>query len=119
MEKEFNGRTYKTKNFFKEILLYGALTVACLVYRVWLGAVIFFVLTGVNVYLQIKRGGSIDDSIIKQGYYQYRQNKREAKIAEAKRREEFAESIRELEEQFDDSEIDEELARLEENERTE
>ena len=122
MPKEFNGRLYKTKNYFKEIVLYAAITTGCVICKVWLGVAIFAALTVLNIFLQIKRGGSIEDSIFKQGYYQYKQSKNDAKFAEVKRQKDIEDAIEKIETEFDDSEIEEELAMLDEpyeNERTE
>lgn len=122
MPKEFNGRLYKTKNYFKEIVLYAAITAGCVICKVWLGVVIFAALTILNVFLQIKRGGSIEDSIFKQGYYQYKQSKNNAKLTEVRRQKDIEDAIEKIETEFDDSEIEEELAMLDEqyeNERTE
>ena len=117
MAKEINGRMYKTKNFVKEIVLYGLLTIACIVFGVWLGVAVFGILTVVNIFLQIKHGGNVEDSIFKQGYYQYKQHKKNVKISELKRKKELADTLERLEQEFDDSDIDEELAKLEEQEQ--
>lgn len=115
MYNDFNRppRQYKKRSFVGNAVLYGILALLCFVIGAWPFGLIFLALTVFYVFVHKRNMDKIDSNLVRQGLYQIKQGKKNKKAFEKERKQSFQDYLRKIENDFEDTELDEELYSLE------
>lgn len=106
---------YKHRSFIKQIVFYGVLTLVSIILQVWSGVLLFSLLCLAFVIIHIRNKDKIEGNLIKQGLYQYKRKKKEQHDLERERKDNFQKQMKEIEEAFEDEELDAELSLYEDD----
>jgi len=107
-------RTYKKRNYIKQIVLYFILAGFSLYLKSLILAGVFAVLAVAYIFIHIKNRDKIDSNLVSQGLYQltHGEKKKQADLKaklEEGRKKTFQDYLSKIENDFDDKELDEEL----------
>lgn len=116
MELYQQKTTYKRKSFMSQIIFYGLITILCIVFFIWIGALFFALLTALNIWFHIRNKDKYDPNILKQEIYQHKSKRKAVKEAEKERKKQYALFLEKIDEEFNDEDLDRELAALEDEE---